>query len=73
VKSLTKRGQPKAPSPIYGPLGPILYAIDKANIIADCLENQFRARDLCDCDYRHVKAKVEALLPTIDEDTHVKF
>jgi hypothetical protein len=48
AKSLAKSGGPKTPSEIHGPLGPIFYPIDKANIIADCLENQFRARDLCD-------------------------
>jgi hypothetical protein len=58
AKSLTKRNGPKAPSAIYGPLGPILYPIDKANIIADCLETQFRAHDLCDCGHRrHVEAQ----------------
>jgi hypothetical protein len=48
AKSLTKRGGPKAPPAVHGPLGPIFYPIDKANIIADCLEKQFRAHDLCD-------------------------
>jgi hypothetical protein len=38
AKSLTKRGGPKAPSAIHGPLGSIFYPIDKANIIADCLK-----------------------------------
>jgi hypothetical protein len=32
---LTKRGGPRAPSALHGPLGPILYPIDKANMIAD--------------------------------------
>jgi hypothetical protein len=44
-KYLTKRGGLKAPSAIHGPLGPIFYTTDKANIIADCLENQFRVHD----------------------------
>jgi hypothetical protein len=52
AKSLSKRGGPQAPSAIHGPLGPIFYPIDRANIIADCLENQFRVHDLCDCDHR---------------------
>jgi hypothetical protein len=46
TKSLSRRGGPKALSAIYGPLGSIFYPIDKPNIIADCLENQFRAHDL---------------------------
>jgi hypothetical protein len=60
AKSLTKRSGPKAPSAFYGPLGPIFYPIDKANIIADSLENQFIAHDLRDCDHRlHVEAQVQ--------------
>jgi hypothetical protein len=43
AKSLTKWGGPKAQSGIYGPLGSIFYSIDEANIIAECLERQFRA------------------------------
>jgi hypothetical protein len=38
AKSLSERGGPKAQSAIHGPLGPKLYPIDKANIIAGCLE-----------------------------------
>jgi hypothetical protein len=41
-------GGPKAPPEIHWPLGPIFYPIGKAKIIVDCLENQSRARDLCD-------------------------
>jgi hypothetical protein len=44
-KSVIKRGGQKVPSAIHGPLGPIFYPVDKANIVADCLENQFRAHD----------------------------
>jgi hypothetical protein len=74
AKSLSKRGGPKAPSEIHGPLGLIFYPIHKTNIIADCLENQFRAHDLFDCDRRrHVKALVETLLPTVDKDISVNF
>jgi hypothetical protein len=74
AKPLTKRGGPKAPSSIHGSLGPIFYPIDKANIITDCLENQFRGHDLCNCDHRrHMEAQVETLLGTIIEDSPVKF
>jgi hypothetical protein len=63
AKSLTKRGGPKAPAATHGPLGPSFHPIDKVNIITDCLENQFRANDLCDYDHRrHMEAQVEALL-----------
>jgi hypothetical protein len=52
----------------------VFYPIDRANINVDCLENQFRAHDLCDCDHRrHVEAEVKALLATVDEDAPVKF
>jgi hypothetical protein len=50
AKSLTNRGGPKAPSVIRGPLCPIFYPFDRANIIVDCLENRFTPHDLCDCD-----------------------
>jgi hypothetical protein len=59
---------------MHGPLGPIFYPIDTANIITDCLENQITALDLCDCDHRgHVEAQVEAVLATIDEDIPINF
>jgi hypothetical protein len=69
AKSCSERGGPKAPSAIHGPLGPMFYPNDKANIIADSLENEFRAHYLCDCGQRrHVETQVKALLATIDED-----
>jgi hypothetical protein len=38
------------------------------------LRNQFRAHDLCDCDYRrHTGAQFEAVLATVGEDIHVNF
>jgi hypothetical protein len=72
AKALSKRGGPKAPSAIHGPLGPIFFLIGNANIIADCLENQFRSHELCDCGRRrHMEVEVEALLATVDEDIPV--
>jgi hypothetical protein len=44
-KPVSKRGRQKKPSAIYGPSRLIFYGIDKANVIADCLGNQFRAHD----------------------------
>jgi hypothetical protein len=65
-----KKDGTKALSAIYGPSGPIVYPINKANIIAECLENQFTAHDLCDCELRwHVEATVAAMLATVDENT----
>jgi hypothetical protein len=72
AESFLERGGPEAPSAIHGPLGPIFYPIDKANIVADCTENQFRAHDLCDY-RRHVEDQVEALLATVDEDIPHNF
>jgi hypothetical protein len=64
----------KAPFNIHGPLGLIFFPTDEANIIADCLENQFRAQDLCDCDHRrNVEAEVETLLATGYEDIPVNY
>jgi hypothetical protein len=74
AKSLTKGDGPKALSAIHVPLGPIFYPVDRANIIANCLENQFTTHDLCDCYHRrHVEAQVEALPATVDEDAPVNF
>jgi hypothetical protein len=50
-------------APIHGPFGPVFYPIDKANIIADCLENRFRVQDLCDCDMWRLKSKPRWLPP----------
>lgn len=74
-KSCTKaRDGAKASFAIYSPLDPIFYALNKANIIADCLENQFTGLDLGDCDHRrHGEAQVEDLLATVDEDIPVNF
>jgi hypothetical protein len=41
AKSLTKRGGPKAPTAIHGPLCTAFYPSEKANVIANCLENLF--------------------------------
>jgi hypothetical protein len=49
VEPLSEMAGAKAPSAIHGPLGPIFYPVNKANIIAHCLENQSRAHDLRGC------------------------
>jgi hypothetical protein len=74
AKSLTKRGGPKAASAGQSLLGPIFYPVDKVNVIAVCLGNQYTAHDLCFSDRRQqVEAKVEALLAVVEEDTPVNF
>jgi hypothetical protein len=52
AKSLRKRDGPKVSSAIHGLLSLTFCSIDRANIIADCLENQFRAHDMFDYDHR---------------------
>jgi hypothetical protein len=43
--------------------------MDKANAIADCLENQFTPHDLCDENHeRRVEARVQALLEAEDNE-----
>jgi hypothetical protein len=74
AKSLIKRARPKAPSAIHGPLNHIFYLIDKANIVADCLENQFTVHALCDCEHRQqLEAELEVLLTAAHEHIPVNF
>jgi hypothetical protein len=69
AKSLMKRDGPKAPTAIRGPFGLTFHPLEKANAIADCLENQFTSHDLCDENHkRRVVARVQALLETIDNN-----
>jgi hypothetical protein len=48
AKSLMKRDGPKAPTTVHGHLGITYHLNEKANVIADSLENQFMSHDLCD-------------------------
>jgi len=57
AKSLMKRDGPKAPTAIHGISGLIFLPTEKANAIADCLENRFTPHD--QCDERH-EERVEA-------------
>jgi hypothetical protein len=66
-----KKGWTKGPPAVHGSLGFIFYPINKANITADCLKNQFIAHDLHDYDHRHhVKAQVKALLAAVNEEAN---
>lgn len=38
---LVKSARPKAPTAVHGPLGITYHPNEKAEAIADCLENQF--------------------------------
>jgi hypothetical protein len=48
VKWLMKRDGSKTPAAVLGPLDITYHLNEKANAIADCLENQFTSHDLCD-------------------------
>jgi hypothetical protein len=43
-----KRDGPKAPTAVHGPLEITYHLNKKANMIVDCLENQFTSHNLCD-------------------------
>jgi hypothetical protein len=63
AKSLDNRDGPRAPTAIHGLLGLKYHPEDKANAIADCLENQFTLHDLCEENHeQRVEARVQALL-----------
>jgi hypothetical protein len=67
AKSLMNRDRPRAPTAIHGSSGLKFHPLEKANAIADCLENQFAPYDLCDYNHeRRVEARVQALLETVD-------
>jgi hypothetical protein len=51
AKSPTKRGDPKATIAIHGPLEPVFYPSEKANIIGNYLENLFTPHNVCDTDH----------------------
>jgi hypothetical protein len=68
-KSLTNRDGPRAATVIHGLLGLNYHLVDKANAIADCLENQFTPRNLCDENHeRQVEARVQALLEAVESN-----
>jgi hypothetical protein len=66
AKSLLKRDGPKTPTAIHGSLGITYQPNEKANVIADCLENQFTSHDLCDENHeRQVETTVKVLLASV--------
>jgi hypothetical protein len=64
AKSHTERDGPNAPAAVHGPLGITYQPNEKANTIADCLQNQFTSHDLCD--EKH-ETRVQALLAPVDD------
>jgi hypothetical protein len=74
AKSLTKRGEIKATTAIHGPLATVFFPNQKANVIANYLENLFSLHKVCHTDHeRRVEARVQVLLTTVDENPPVKF
>jgi hypothetical protein len=62
-----KKDEPKAPIAVHAPLGITYHPNDKANVTADCLENQFTSHDLCDENHEgEVGTTVQALLTSVD-------
>jgi hypothetical protein len=69
AKSLINRDGPRVPTAIHGPLGIKFHPLEKANAIADCLENQFTPHDLFEENHeRCVEARVQAVLKASDND-----
>jgi hypothetical protein len=67
ARALLNRDAPKAPTAVHGYSGLKLRPYEKANAIADCLENQFTHHDLCDERHeRRVENKVQDILETED-------
>jgi len=67
VRALLNRDAARAPPAIHGYSGLKLLPNDKANAIADYLENRFTHHDLCgEHRERRVEAIVQALLETED-------
>jgi hypothetical protein len=74
AKSLLKRDGPRAPTAIHGTSGHKFHPSEKANAIADCLENQFTPYGLCDENHeRRVEARVDALLDAVDDSPPQKI
>jgi hypothetical protein len=64
-----KKDGPKAPTIVRGALGLKCYPIEETSAIDDCLENQFKSRDLCDENHKRlVKTKVQAVLEAVDNN-----
>jgi hypothetical protein len=74
AKSLTNRDGPRAPIAIHGLLGLNYHPVDKADAIADCLENQFTPHDLCEENHeRQVEARVQALLEAVIRTAYIDW
>jgi hypothetical protein len=67
AKLLMKRNGPRAPTADDGSLGITYHLDENANVIMDCLENNFTFHDLCDKNHeRQVETTVQALLTSVE-------
>jgi hypothetical protein len=67
AKSLIERDERNAPTAVHDSLGIIYHRNEKADVIADCLENQFTSHDLCDENReRRVETRVQALIASVE-------
>jgi hypothetical protein len=69
AKSLMKRDEAKEPTAIHGSFGLTFRLLEKANVIAHCLENKFTPHDPCDENHkRQVEVRVRSLLEAVDNN-----
>jgi hypothetical protein len=69
AKAILNRDEPKAPTVIHGYSGLVFLPLEKANAIADCLENRFTQHVLCEESHeRRVETTVQDTLETEDTD-----
>jgi hypothetical protein len=69
-----KRDGANKPAAIHAPFGLTFHPLEKANAIADCLENQFTLNDLCDENHkRQVEAGVSTLLKAAENSSPEKI
>jgi hypothetical protein len=69
AKSLMKRDGQTSPTAIHCPSGLRYHLSEKANAIADCLENQFTPHDLCEDKHERLeKDRIQVLLEAVDND-----
>jgi hypothetical protein len=55
-------------------LGPNFHPLEKAKVIADCLERQFTPHDRCEeKNERQVEARVQDLYEAVDNDPHERI
>jgi hypothetical protein len=74
AKSLINSDGPMEPTAIHGAPGHKFHPRDKANAIADCLENRFTPHDLCDENHeRRVEARVQSLLEAEENNAPEKI